>query len=241
LSAANAAHAAREALEGLWPTEPFFDALEQYVALLLEANQTVNLTRVVEPDAVARLHLLDALAALPLLDALAATSAIDLGSGGGVPGLPLAIARRSMPWTLVDSSAKKATLLRRFADRLALTNVNVLAERAELLGRDPGHRERYELVTARACAPLPVLAELALPLLRPGGHLVAWKGPLRENDAEVRAGNAACALLGGGPLRLIDAGHDALVGHRFVIVEKRSPTAAGFPRRPGVPARRPLG
>ena len=241
MSAVNAAHAARKALEGLWPTEPFFDALEQYVALLLEANETINLTRVVEPDAVARLHLLDALAALPLLDALGPTNAIDLGSGGGVPGLPLAIARRSVPWTLVDSSAKKATLLRRFADELALANVSVRAERAELLGRASAHRERYDLVTARACAALPVLAEYALPLLQPGGHLVAWKGPLLENDAEVRAGNTACALLGGGPLRLADAGHDALGARRFVIVEKLSPTAAGFPRRPGVPARRPLG
>jgi 16S rRNA (guanine527-N7)-methyltransferase len=241
LSAATTAHAARQALEGLWPTEPFFDALEQYVALLLEANETINLTRVVEPDAVARLHLLDALAALPLLDALAPTNAIDLGSGGGVPGLPLAIARRSIRWTLVDSSAKKAKLLRRFADQLALTNLSVLAERAELLGHDPAYRERHDLVTARACAPLPVLAELALPLVRPGGHLVAWKGPLRDNDAEVRAGNAACALLGSGPLRLADAGHAALGGHRFAIAEKLSPTAPRFPRRPGTPTRRPLG
>ncbi len=241
MSAADAAHSARRALERLWPTEPFFDALELYVALLLEANETVNLTRVVDPDAVARLHLLDALAALPLLDALAPIGAVDLGSGGGVPALPLAIARRSIAWTLVDSSAKKAALLQRFADQLGLTNLSVLAERAETLGRDPGHRERYDLVTARACAPLPVLAELALPLLRPGGHLVAWKGPLREQDPEVRAGNAASALLGGGPLRLADAGHAALGGHRFVIAKKLSPTAARFPRRPGVPARRPLG
>ncbi len=241
MSSTDAAHAARQALERLGPTEPFFDALEHYVALLLEANMRVNLTRVVDPDAVARLHLLDALAALPLLDALAPTGAIDLGSGGGVPGVPLAIARQSIAWTLVDSSARKASLLRRFADQLRLSNLSVLAERAETLGRDPEHRERYDLVTARACAPLPVLAELALPLLRPGGHLVAWKGPLSENDPEVRAGNAASALLGGGPLRLADAGHTALGGHRFVIAEKVSPTAARFPRRPGVPARRPLG
>jgi 16S rRNA (guanine527-N7)-methyltransferase len=241
LSSADAAHAARQSLERLWPNEPFFDALEHYVALLLEANQRVNLTRVVEPKEVARLHLLDALAALPLVDALAPTRAIDLGSGGGVPALPLALARPGIAWTLVDSVGKKAALLQVFADRLGLRNVSVLAERAEALGRDKGHRERYDLVTARACAALPVLAELALPLLRRGGQLVAWKGPLNAEDPEVRAGNAASALLGGGPLRLVDAGHAALGAHRFVIAKKLTPTPARFPRRPGEPARRPLG
>jgi 16S rRNA (guanine527-N7)-methyltransferase len=241
LSSSDAAHAARQSLERLWPREPFFDTLERYVALLLEANTQVNLTRVVEPQAVARLHLLDALAALPLVDALAPTSAIDLGSGGGVPGLALAIARPGIAWTLVDSVGKKAALLRAFADQLGLTNVTVLGERAETLGRDVAHRERYGLVTARACAALPVLAELALPLLTPAGLLIAWKGPLSEEDPEVRAGNAVSALLGGGPLRLADAGHVALGGHRFVIAEKLTATPGRFPRRPGEPARRPLG
>jgi 16S rRNA (guanine527-N7)-methyltransferase len=241
LSSADAAHAARLALERLWPTEPFFDVLEQYVALLLEANARVNLTRVTEPDAIARLHLLDARAALPLVDALRPTRAVDLGSGGGVPGLALAIARPGIAWTLVDSVGKKAAMLRSFADRLSLENLSVLAERAEMIGRDAAHRERYDLVTARACAPLPVLAELALPLLEPGGQLLAWKGPLREDDPEVRSGNAVSPLLGGGEVRLVDAGHAALGGHRFVTIDKLTPTPPRFPRRPGEPARRPLG
>jgi 16S rRNA (guanine527-N7)-methyltransferase len=241
MSSADSARAARAALEHLWPSEPFFDALEHYGALLLDANQRVNLTRVVEPEAVARLHLLDALAALPLLDALAPTRAIDLGSGGGVPALPLAIARPGIAWTLVDSVGKKAAILRDFVDLLGLDNVIVLTERAETLGRDERHRERYELATARACAALPVLAELALPLLRPGGQLLAWKGPLGDDDPEVRAGNAVSPLLGGGAMRLSDAGHPELGGHRFVLAEKLAPTPGRFPRRPGEPARRPLG
>lgn len=241
MSSADAARAARLALEGLWPREPFFDVLEQYVALLLEANARVNLTRVTEPDAIARLHLLDGLAALPLIDALGPARAVDLGSGGGVPGLALAIARPGIAWTLVDSVGKKAAILRGFADRLRLENVSVLAERAETLGRDAAHRERYDVVTARACAALPVLAELALPLLEPGGQVLAWKGPLTENDQEVRAGNAVSSLLGGGELRLLGAGHAALGGHHFVTIDKLTPTPPRFPRRPGEPARRPLG
>jgi len=166
---------------------------------------------------------------------------VDLGSGGGVPALPLALAEPEREWALVDSVAKKAAVLREMTDALGLDRVTVLVERAETLGRDPRHRERYTITTARACAPLPVLAELALPLLRPGGTLLAWKGPLSEEDDEVRRGRAAIAQLGGGPLRLLDSGIAALGGHRFVVVRKERATAARYPRRPGEPARRPLG
>ena len=177
------ARAARLELERLLPGDAwrlppgFADAVERYVALLLDANRRMNLTRLVEPDAVARLHLLDALAALPLLDPLEPRRALDLGSGGGVPGIVLALARPDWSWTLVDSVRKKADALRDFADALGLGNVAVRAERAETLGREAAHRERHDLVTARACAALPVVAEYALPLLAVNGALLAWKGP----------------------------------------------------------------
>ena len=200
-----------------------------------------NLTRVTDPDDVARLHLMDALAALPILDELGAHDAIDLGSGGGLPALPLALARPEMRWTLVDSAGKKATILEEFVAALGLHNVTVIADRAELLGQDSRHRERHALVTARACASLPVLAELALPLLAIGGSLVAWKGPLREGDEEVQRSRVAIGQLGGGGLQIVDPGLPALGGHRFVVVPKERATPSGFPRRPGLPARRPLG
>ncbi|HJP70361.1 MAG TPA: 16S rRNA (guanine(527)-N(7))-methyltransferase RsmG [Candidatus Limnocylindria bacterium] len=239
------ARAARLALERMlpgdaWTLPPgFADAAEQYVALLLEANRRLNLTRVVEPEAVARLHLLDALAALPLLDRLAPAQALDLGSGGGVPGIVLALARPAVAWTLVDSVRKKADALRRFADALSLRNVEVLAERAEILGRDGAHRERYDLVTARACAALPALAEYALPLLAVNGSLLAWKGRLAAD--ELTAGARASAELGGSAPDVRPTDLEALGDHRFVLVRKERPTPARFPRRPGEPARRPLG
>ena len=217
------------------------DALQHYVALLLDANARLNLTRVTEPGDVARLHLLDALAALPLLDLLPSRAAVDVGSGGGVPAIPLAIARPSTHWTLIESVGKKAAVLRTFAAQLGLANVEVVADRAEVAGRDARLRERFDLATARACAPLPVLAELALPLLRRGGTLIAWKGPLGDADPEVRGGRTAIGQLGGGKLRITDSGVAALGGHRFVVVPKVAPTPARFPRRPGEPARRPLG
>ena len=248
--AAAPAAAARAALDELLAAAPeiadrlppgYPDAAQRYVRELLATNRVLNLTRVVEPAEVARLHLLDALAALPLLGEWRARDAMDLGSGGGVPGIPLALAQPEVRWTLVDSVRKKADALRSFGAALGLETLTVLAERAETLGRDPAHRERYDLVAARACAALPVLVELALPLLRQGGRLLAWKGPLSEADDEIRRGALAAAQLGGGLPALRPSGITALGGHTFVMVTKERATPARFPRRPGEPGRRPLG
>ena len=241
------ARAAREALDHLLDTDApalrnrlapgFADAAETYLALLLEANARLNLTRVVEPDAAARLHLLDSIAALPLIDQVAPTSALDLGSGGGVPGIVLAIARPGTRWTLVDSVRKKTDALRGFAEALELRNVEVVAERAEVIGRGP-HRESFDLVAARACAALPVLAEYALPLTRVGGSLLAWKS--RVGEDEMSGGAGASKVLGGAPPQVVPSGVAALGDHAFVLIRKVAPTPARYPRRPGVPARRPL-
>ena len=244
MSQTDAAAAARASLSqlldpaGVSVPSSALDALERYVALLLAANQRLNLTRVVEPADVARLHLLDALVALPLLDETAPGRAVDLGSGGGVPAIPLAIVRPEIGWTLVESVAKKAAALTSFVEALELRNVAVVALRAETLGRDPAFRERFDVATARACAALPVLLELALPLVRVGGRLLAWKGPLTDVDDEVRRGRVAAGQLGGAPLRVVPAGVER---HTFVVVPKRAPTPPRFPRRPGEPGRRPLG
>lgn len=252
LASVNWAHAGRVARAALLrelATDPRLAAalptsapslLEHYVRLLLAANQRLNLTRIVEGQAVGILHLLDALVALPLLDELAPARAVDLGSGGGIPALPLAIARPAMHWTLVESVRRKASALEAFVEDLGLANVTVLPERAETVGRDPRHREQFALATARACAPLPVLAELAMPLLAVGGTLLAWKGPLRSGDPEVMAGQGAAGLLGGGALTVLPAGAEALGGHTLVRIPKDKPTPARYPRRPGEPARRPL-
>ena len=247
---AASAHEAREALEADLASLPdliprlsvaMLDRIEAYVALLLAANDVLNLTRVTEPVAIARLHLLDALVALPLMDDLRSSLAFDLGSGGGVPAIPIAIARPDLSWLLVDSVGKKARALAGFVEELGLSSVEVIADRAEVVGRDPRYRERAGLVTARAVASLPVLAELALPLLIEGGRLVAWKGPLAAGDAELRRGGRAAMQLGGGAPDLIAVDAPQLGGHTLVRVTKERPTPAGYPRRPGEPARRPLG
>ncbi len=214
------------------------ESLERYVGLLLAANGRLNLTRVVEPAAVARLHLLDALSALPLLAEDGPRRALDLGSGGGVPGIVLAVARPDIRWTLVDSVGKKADALAAFAAALGLANVEVRAARAEDLGRGP-ERASFDVVTARACASMPVLVEYAMPLLRPEGRLIAWKGLL--SVAEMAAGTEAAAVLGGGDPVVRSTGLAALGDHVLVAVRKKRETPDRYPRRPGEPARRPLG
>jgi 16S rRNA (guanine527-N7)-methyltransferase len=248
--AAAAARETRRWLEQLLDAEPvvaeelpaeFAERAQAYVELLLRANLRLNLTRVTDPHEVARLHLLDAVAPVTLLDTSGAQSAVDLGSGGGVPGIPLAIARPDVRWLLVDSVGKKADVLRQFVKELDLPNVSVVAERAEVLGQSPLHRGQYDFVAARACAPLPVLAELAMPLLAIDGMLVAWKGPLTEADEEVRRGRSALEMLGGTLDVLGAAGPVVLGGHTIVIASKHRPTPPRYPRRPGEPGRRPLG
>ena len=151
------ARAARLELERILGHRPlqlppgFADAVERFVALLLAANRRINLTRVTEPAAVARLHLLDALSALPLIDGLEHRArGLDLGSGGGVPGLVLALARPEQRWVLVDSVRKKADVLRDFVAALGVDNVEVIAERAEILGHDPA-ASRVPRPRDRAC------------------------------------------------------------------------------------------
>ena len=246
--AAMAARAARQELERLLDGEApalremlgpgATEKLEHYVQLLLRANARTNLTRVIEPHAVARLHLLDALSALPLLAETNPRRALDLGSGGGVPGIVLAIATPHVRWTLVDSIGKKVHALAQFVEALGLMNVEARAARAEDLGRGP-ERATFDLVTARACSSMPVVLEYAMPLLAVRGRLIAWKAA--PSAAELTAGREAAEVLGAAEPHVRPTDLAALGDHVLVVADKRRPTPDRYPRRPGEPARRPLG
>lgn len=162
---------------------------------------------------------------------------IDVGSGGGLPGLPLKIARPELRLTLLEANHRKAAFLVQAAAKLGLEGVEVVAERAEIAGRDPRYREAFDVATARALAPLPVLVELCLPLVAVGGRLLAMK---TEGGAEVAAAAAAIRRLGGQLEEVGVAASEARSLGRVVVVAKIAPTPAEFPRRPGLPARRPL-
>ncbi len=174
---------------------------------------------------------------LVLLDHLGeATRLVDVGSGGGLPGLPLKIARPGLSVTLVEADQAKAAFLVRACAALGLREVEVLARRAEEVGQDPGYRESFDVAVARALAPLPVLVELCLPLVRVGGRLLAQKTD-REN---VDAAQRAIDTVGGAMNSVVAAPSSVRRAGTIVIVDKTRPTPAAYPRRPGVPARRPL-
>src|SRR2546428_5016992 len=161
---------------------------------------------------------------------------VDVGSGGGLPGLPLKIARPSLEVTLVEADQAKAAFLVQACARLDLAGVEVLARRAEEVGQDARYRESFDVAVARAVAPLPVLVELCLPLVRIGGRLLAQKTDKEEVDAARRA----IGLLGGSLDSVSPAPSAARVSGTVVVIAKIRATPPGYPRRSGVPARKPL-
>ena len=152
-----------------------------------------------------------------------------------MPGLPLAIARPDLRVTLVDATAKKVRFLDETVSAIGLDRVAAVQGRAEELGRDPGHRDRYDVATARAVARLVSLVELALPLVRPGGVAILPKGAAAEEELE--EARYAIRMLGGQARPIVDG---AAEGTRIVVIDKRKPTPEQFPRRTGVPNSSPL-
>ncbi|HET9457244.1 MAG TPA: 16S rRNA (guanine(527)-N(7))-methyltransferase RsmG [Candidatus Limnocylindrales bacterium] len=214
------------------------EQLDAHVRLLIAWNEAINLTAVHDPAAIAVRHVVDSLSGVAILRERGIDAFVDLGSGGGYPGLPLAVVLPGRRAVLVESIAKKARFLAVVSAALGLAErITVRPGRAEEAAGDPGERERWPAVTARAVAELAELIELAFPLLAVGGCLVAWK---RDPAAsELAAGERAAIALGGGRLEVMDVVARGLVGHRLVVVTKAGRTPDGFPRPPGARRRRP--
>ena len=228
---------------GITLTQDQLGQLDRFVRLLLARNQQVNLTRIVEPAETERRHLLDSLTcALPVRDELVAGVAwrcIDIGSGGGLPGIPLAVAFPAVRMTLLESVGKKAAFLREAVAELGLTGVSVQTARAEDAARVVAERDSYDLVVARALAPLPVALEWCVPFARPGGVVVLPRGSDLAGqlpDGRFAAGQLAARLRE--PILLDDP--DLPAGRSLVVAEKLGPTPKRFPRRPGLAAKQPL-
>ncbi len=215
--------------------------LQRYRDLLVSAAQRFNLTAVREPAAIEQRHVLESLAfAAALLEerVLAADMQVmDLGSGAGLPGLPLKIALPGLRVCLVESRAKSCAFLRETIEDLALTDVEVLEGRSENLGRGP-NRENFDLVTARAVAPLPVLVEYALPFLRPGGHLATTKGSARVG--EIADAAAVLKELQGDITGTPGFQPPGGIAQTIVLVRKVGETPFRYPRRAGVASKRPI-
>jgi 16S rRNA (guanine527-N7)-methyltransferase len=215
------------------------EQFEQYQLLLLDWNQRMNLTAIREPHQIQQRHFLDALTCSLVTGDLNGRSLIDVGTGAGFPGLPLKILFPDLRLTLVESVAKKTRFLAAVVEALGLKDVTILPERAEMLGQDAAHRAQYDWAVARAVAELRVLLEYLLPLCRVGGTVLAQKG--ESAAAEVAAAASALAALGGSVRKVYPVMlPQRETVHYLVVVEKTAVTPPQYPRRIGVPTKKPL-
>ncbi len=214
-------------------------ALLTVETLLIEWNERVNLTSIIEPDAIRVRHFLDSLSPVLVTDLAEGNRVVDIGTGAGFPGLPLAIVFPDIQVTLIDSVGKKITFIQHVIDALGLTNATAIHARAESAGQDIAHRASYDLVLARAVARLPGLVEYMLPLAKIGGCCIAMKGATAHDETKDAA--RAIVAFGGklngiAQLQLPTVEHP----HYLIAIDKVSATPPEFPRRPGTPTRDPI-
>ena len=211
--------------------------VNRYRDLLIEENTRQNLVSRKSIDSELDMHIQDSLAIINYLN-IAEQTIIDIGSGAGFPGLILAIYCPEASFTLVESDKKKSAFLSRVIQEIGLKNTNVINRRVEELGQDSNFRERFDICTARAVAPTQVLLEYGIPLLKTGGWLALWKGI--NYATEIETARHALTVL---QSEVEEVFQYNLMGERdraMVLIKKNQSTPARYPRRVGIPAKRPL-
>lgn len=224
---------------GLRLTDRQVADLQVYENELLSWNSQFNLTAIRDSESIRVKHFLDSFSCILALRDLPPKSLIDIGTGAGFPGIPLKIVFPKMRLTLVESVSKKANFCHHMVETLGLEGVTVLSDRAEEVGQAVDHRQKYDWAVARAVASLPVLVEYLLPLVRVGGRILAQKG--ESAHAEAHESERALALLGGRLRQLLPVTLPGVVEERFlVVIDKIAATPPLYPRRTGIPAKKPL-
>jgi 16S rRNA (guanine527-N7)-methyltransferase len=214
-------------------------AFGTYADELLAWNDKINLTAITAPEAVEMRHFLDSLAVIRAVPFGPNQRVIDVGTGAGFPGLPLRIVYPYIELTLLEATTKKARFLEHIIQHLSLSNVRIVNARAEEAGQDAAHREQFDTVLARAVAHMPVLMEYMLPLCKVGGQCVALKG--ESAVAEARQAENALKILGGRVDNVIPVELPKVPEtHYLVAIQKMAATPPKYPRRAGLPAKRPL-
>ena len=214
-------------------------AFHTYEKELLEWNRKFNLTAIRDSESIRTKHFLDSLSCVLAWKSTPPARLIDVGTGAGFPGIPLKILYPNMKLTLVESVGKKATFCQHIVQALGLENVEVIQARAEDLGQNPNHREKYEWAVARAVANLNVLSEYLIPFVHVGGTMLAQKG--ESGPAEAQSAEGAMHLLGGKLRQLIPVNLPGVADDRYLIlVDKIAATPPKYPRKPGVAAKQPL-
>lgn len=230
-----------EALEGLGLAynEETLQKFRRYMELILEWNEKVNLTSITDPDEFIIKHYIDSVAVGNFSQMKEAQSVIDVGTGAGFPGIPLAILFPEKAFLLMDSLNKRIKIIEELSREIGLTNVTFRHGRAEELAQDKSFREQFDFCVSRAVANLAILSEYCLPFVKPGGWFAAYK--TGSNEEELKGSLRAIELLGG---RMEDSrqlnikGYD--LDHRIVFVKKIKKTPAKYPRKAGTPAKEPL-
>ncbi len=215
------------------------ELLVRYAGLVCSENRNIRLTGPLTIDEILRKHVCDSLTAAPLIPQKEGLRLIDIGSGGGFPGMVLKIAKPFISTTLMDSSRKKSGFLETAARSLSIQNITVINDRAERAAKNFSCRENFDVVVCRAVSHLSVITEYALPLMKPGGDFIAYKG--RGAAEEVSESKNAIDLLGGeltGIKKLaLPCGNE----HRaLILIRKIAETPLKYPRREGIPRKRPL-
>lgn len=224
---------------GLEFNDKQIEQFKKYYQLLEKTNKNINLTAITDEREVAIKHFLDSLTCQSAVALRDGQQIVDIGTGAGFPGIPLKIYRPGIVMTLVESLKKKVNFLEDVIAELGLQETRVIHARAEDFGRDRKQREYYDLVLARAVAGLPVLAEYCLPIVKVGGLFVAMKGP--KVKEEIEAAKNALSVLGGVMDKVINLKLPLIGDERnLVIVRKVSPTPGSYPRRAGMPQKKPL-
>lgn len=214
------------------------DRFSRFADRLIEWNARFNLTAIVEPRDIVIKHFLDSLSVLTAIPA-DAKRVIDIGAGAGLPGFPIKIARPELTVVLVEATRKKCDFMEAMIKDLKLYNVFVVNARAEDVGRDPDHREYYDVAVARAVAALPVLAEYLLPLVKVGGVAIAQKS--KDLAEEIERAETAILLLGGLDAEVKPISVPGLPDERnLIVIDKLAATPDEYPRRVGVPAKSPI-
>lgn len=224
---------------GIELTELQTSQLMQYMSLLREWNEKINLTAITEPEDIITKHFLDSMSVFATTYIKNGAKIIDVGTGAGFPGLVMKMTKPEIDLTLLDSLAKRLNFLQTVCEQTSVENVKFVHSRAEDGGQNPLYREKFDVAIARAVANMSTLSEYLLPFVRIGGYFIAMKGPLA--DDELKSAKRAIEVLGGEIAEVAEVNIPFTdLKHRIVVIKKVKATAKAYPRKAGTPSKKPL-